>query len=37
MEEDDPEPPELFVGKVAHPPKIIVWGAISYEGRTGLR
>lgn len=36
VEADSPEPPELFVGKVAHPPKVMVWGCISYNGRTGL-
>lgn len=32
----DPDPEERYVGKVAHPTKVMVWGAISYTGRSRL-
>ena len=32
----DPDPEERYVGKVAHPTKVMVWGAISYDGRSNL-
>ena len=33
---EDPNPDELFVPTVAHPVKIHIWGAISYDGRSTL-
>lgn len=32
----DPDPEERYVGKVAHPTKVMVWGAIAYNGRSNL-
>ena len=32
----DPDPDERYVGKVAYPVKVMVWGAISYYGRSLL-
>ena len=32
----DPDPEERYVGKVAHPTKVMVWGAISYWGKSTL-
>ena len=36
VDQDNPHPEERYVGKVAHPIKVMVWGAISYNGRSGL-
>jgi hypothetical protein len=35
-EMSDPDPEERYVGKVAHPSKVMVWGAISFWGRSNL-
>eukprot|EP00658_Telonema_sp_P-2_P077214 TRINITY_DN6930_c0_g3_i1.p1 TRINITY_DN6930_c0_g3~~TRINITY_DN6930_c0_g3_i1.p1 ORF type:complete len:125 (+),score=20.89 TRINITY_DN6930_c0_g3_i1:144-518(+) len=32
----DPDPEERYVGKSAHPTKVMVWGAITYTGRSAL-
>lgn len=32
----DPDPEERYVGKVAHPTKVMVWGCISYWGKSTL-
>jgi transposase len=36
LEVDDPNPPERFVPKEAHPPKVHVWGAVGWDGLSGL-
>jgi hypothetical protein len=36
VDADEPAPDELWVSTVAHPTKIHVWGAISYNGRSSL-
>ena len=33
---EDPDPDERYVGKVANPTKVMVWGAVSYNGRSAL-
>jgi hypothetical protein len=32
----DPDPEERYVGRTAHPTKVMVWGAVSYTGRSAL-
>ena len=32
----DPDPDERYVGRVGHPTKVMVWGCITYHGRSSL-
>ena len=36
VHKDDPNPAALYVPKAAKPQKVMVWGCISYEGRSAL-
>eukprot|EP00658_Telonema_sp_P-2_P071069 TRINITY_DN60393_c0_g1_i1.p1 TRINITY_DN60393_c0_g1~~TRINITY_DN60393_c0_g1_i1.p1 ORF type:complete len:371 (-),score=36.65 TRINITY_DN60393_c0_g1_i1:26-1138(-) len=33
---DDPDPEERYVGFEAHPVKVMIWGAVSYHGRSSI-
>jgi hypothetical protein len=36
VEMSDPDPEARYVGRVAHPTKVMVWGAVSYTGKSAL-
>jgi hypothetical protein len=36
VEMSDPDPEARYVGRVSHPTKVMVWGAVSYTGKSSL-